>query len=112
MRMADQPLLQRRIWDEDNIILILSHHILSLRLQCADDAERNTLDADRLADGILISKQLLHDGLTQQADFCCAADVRFPEKLTLIDAPVPDSKIIGRTALRRRPPVCIAVDDL
>ena len=59
------------------IVLILTTQRLSFRLQNADNCEGNFLYSDDLTDGIYASEKIIHDGLSQKADFRSAADVLF-----------------------------------
>ena len=51
-----QPLADRRVGHEHDVVLILADHVRPLSLQDADDAERDVADADRLAERIAWSE--------------------------------------------------------
>src|SRR2546428_183574 len=72
---AEHLLLGRRERDEDHVVLVLAPRALALAAQQADHGEGDLLDADDLADGILVAEEVLRRRLAEQRDLGRAVDV-------------------------------------
>ena len=104
----------RRPGREEDVVLVLSHHVRALRAQDPNHLERHVPDADLLADWRLSAKQPPDDGAADDADLARVAHVVFGECLALVQVgPVARPEIGWRRAdnVRGRP-VFVAVDDL
>ena len=83
----------------DDVVLVLAHRAAALGLEHADDAEREVLDPDRLADRVLPLEERVGDRRAEEADLRRGAHVGLGEEGALLDVPRR-----GRTATRRRRP--------
>jgi hypothetical protein len=67
----------------------------ALAVEHADDAERQALQADALADRALASGRVVDDGLADEADLRRGAHVRVGEVLALDDGPLAHLEVRG-----------------
>ena len=104
----------RRPGREEDVILVLAHHVRALLAQDADHLKGYVPDADLLADGRLSGEELPHDRAAYDADLARVADVVLGECFALVHVgPIAHlEKGWGRAIDVRGHPVSVAVDDL
>ena len=98
--------------DQDQVVLVLAERGLALRLEDADDRERDLLDPDRLADGIGVPEQAVPDRVPEDGDLRRAVHVLGLEHPAARDAPLARLDVVGGDALDDRRPVEVAEDRL
>ena len=76
-----------RIWNYDNIILILSHRILALFSENAYNFERYVANTDRLIDGGCVREKIVDYRLSEHAYFPGRFDVRIGKKVAVGNSP-------------------------
>jgi hypothetical protein len=81
-------------------------------LSTSEHAERQVLDADHLAHGVLAGEQRAVHGVAQQADLVRRRDVARREVCARAQRPVADREVVLVGALDRGVPVLVAGDHL
>ena len=95
------------------VILVHAHTVLTTFFQGSDNFERHIAHTDGLADGILaVIKEILHDGLTYQADLGVFLHIFFSEVNACGNFVFPDFKVVRRATIHCPRPVFGAVHQL
>ena len=95
---ALQPLADRRVRHEHDVVLVLADHVGPFASQHADDAERDVLDADRLADRVGGLKELGDDVWPMTQTLAAEVMSRSVKKPPLAQRPVADGEVVGADA--------------
>ena len=96
---------------EDDVVLVLPEIAGAFRFQGPDDFQRNVLVADGFADGVFASKEVPHDGLPNDADFCHAVGFVI-EHHAVFDFVVADFEVVRGNAGERGGGVVVADNGL
>ncbi len=97
---------------DDEVVLVLALRRAALRLEDPVDLERDVLDANRLADRILVAEESRDDGLAEHADLRGGVVVLIGEELAGGEVPRAHERPVDLSPLDRRRPVLVPVDDL
>ena len=111
-RLGGNTLHHRRIGRNDDVVLIHTPRIVTLRLQHTNDTHRNGLKADGLADGVSTAEEFLDYCGSDNTHLGGLLDVLFCEALPFIDCPLTDIEIIYRLTVHRRSSIVITIDGL
>ena len=103
-----------RVGRYHHIILIHAPVVVAFRLQHADDAEGDALEADDFAHavGIFATEEFLHNRGADDADLGALQYVFFREAVAALDVPKLDGHVVGTLAVHRAVGILGAVDDL
>ena len=107
VRRRREPLHHGLVRREYDVVLVLPEVAGTLRLQDADDLERDALVADRLSDGVDVGEEVCDDRLPDDADFGHAVGI-VVEHHAVCDFVIADLEVVGRYAGKRRGGVVVA----
>ena len=110
--LCDDTLHDGGVGGNDDVVLVHTPRVVTLRLQYTDDTHGDTLETDGLANGIMTVEQLLDDGGTNDADLGGLADVFLSEAVAFFDGPLLDVEVVDGFAVHRGVGIVVAVDGL
>ena len=98
---------------DDQIVLVHTPVVVALALEHTDHSERNVLEANGAADGILSAgKEFVGHRLADDTDFGVLTDVFIRETVAFLHGPELDGHILGRFAVDGGCRIVVAVDHL
>jgi hypothetical protein len=111
IRVAGDAPLKHAQRHEHDVVLVRAEAGLALGCQQSDHLARDLVDPDLASDRIVLTEQLLLDGLPDHAGRAAAAHLAFQEATTGSELPVVRDEIAGSGAGDRRAAVLGTVDD-
>ncbi len=102
-----------RIWYERHVVLVLSHRVVTLFVESADDSQRYGTEPHHLADGIRpVREEVVDEGLAEDTHLGCRLYVSFCKHLALRNFALAYVEILSIDPLRLRRIIVVSVDPL
>src|SRR5262249_35121814 len=109
---ADHAARERRVWHEDDVVLIDAEGRRTLRLEGADDPAARVARAELRADRIASDEERVLHGGADDANLRADAIVLLRDAAARLRVPVADLEILGARADHRRRAIARAGDDV
>ena len=112
--LSSQTLHNRRVRSNNHIVLIHTPRVVALSFQNTYNAERDTLETNRLAYTVkvLVTEQLLDHRLAHDAHLCTLLYILVRKTFTVLDLPQLDVHILRTLAIHARSCILRAIDNL
>ena len=111
--LGSNALHHRRVWRDDDVILIHTPRVVAFGLEYADNTHGDRLKADGLADRVrMVAKKFLDYGCSYQTHLGGFLDIPLGKTLTLVNRPLANVEVVDGLAIHGRRRIVIAIDGL
>ena len=110
--LCQQALHHRGVRGQHHVILVHTHAVVAFAFQHANHAEGHLVEAYYLADRVAVGKEVIHDGLADDAHLGRGFDVRFGEDFAALYRELAYLQVVVADACYARGVVVVAGNEL